>query len=1209
MKLPTKLYFTYFIVSLPLYLLIFFWTQHLHRIRASQQLSTLTEFHLHKIAASCSQIEGTLDPVMQDLTFLTKTIDYTELDNPVIREQISTAYCDFADQKEVYDQVSFLNPNGQELIHIYRNQTDAKPVSDRKLRNRSDLVDIVKLGNSLENEAYVSLFSEKNRTQSRKPIIRVGLPVFNHAQRVGMIVLSYPARPLFNKINDPCAMLLSGPLNGLGYETATLNAARQLQIQRNFSTQFPEAWRYISAHDEGQIHTQNNTFLFKQISPISTDLRNTYHPNSTFPRWTLVHQIDAKTLAQIDKTVDQELALHKITLNTALFIIVLLLALSRSTTLNAAKVTANSEREYRDLFANMMNGFALHEMIFDENGIAIDYRFIKVNKAFEELTNRQSSELIGHTVKEVFPATEAFWIQNFAKVLSTGESARLDHYSDELDKYFAVSAYKVSDTHFATIARDVSLGRRARTANEHQSKKLQSLFDTTGAGLFLTDTSGDILECNSALERILGYAHHELIGLNYTQLVPEEFRSATIDRMARLKAGEAIDSVAGKGLTKDKKIITIIINLHPAVNDKNEVTQFVISIMDITQREQAEEWASALSERLTLATDSAELGIWDWDVANNALTWDDRMCDFYGIKKEDFCGAYDAWAARIHPDDVSLATKEVEAALRGDITFQTTFRIVKPDGAVRHLRAWANVYRDEKGNPTRMIGVNADITSLKQSEQHLMASEQRYRFLSDASHEAVILCTNGIIMEANQHFLQLTGKTKHELHHGIQLNTILDPSALLTGQTVTLTLVQTESNQAKPVLAEVSLMHHEYQNEKIDVLVIRDISAQKETEEMLILAKMRAEAANHAKSEFLTTMSHELRTPMNGIMGMTELMGDTHLDEEQHEYVETIRESSRALLEIINDLLDLAGIENGRITLQKSSLDLYETATLVVELLRPQASKKGINLAFSYDPDLPREFIGDAGRLRQVIINLMGNAVKFTDSGYVRLAIKTEAVSKEGVLVRIEITDTGIGIPQEKLDVVFEKFTQVDQSNTRRYEGTGLGLNITKRLVELMEGSISCESNINQGSTFTVVLPLPLFADDSLDNAPEGPNLPRNLTVLLATDNLTDRITIEHMLNKAGCSTVNATTGKEAVQIAIQEDFDLILMDTNMPKMSGLNATVRLRAAGIKTPIIALKPRTSGPDPAYVDAGMNDYLTLPINPELLFNVLTQISKA
>jgi signal transduction histidine kinase/ActR/RegA family two-component response regulator len=399
---------------------------------------------------------------------------------------------------------------------------------------------------------------------------------------------------------------------------------------------------------------------------------------------------------------------------------------------------------------------------------------------------------------------------------------------------------------------------------------------------------------------------------------------------------------------------------------------------------------------------------------------------------------------------------------------------------------------------------------------------------------------------------------------------------------------------------------------------VRDMAQQRHDEEVLRQAKDAAEKANAAKSEFLANMSHEIRTPMNGVLGMTDLALDLSQDPTQREYLRIVKASAQSLLVILNDVLDFSKIEAGMLSVEAIAFPLVETTDELLSTLRARAIKKGLELQVNYAPDLPPHVIGDPVRLRQIITNLCDNAIKFTTEGGVFLSVTSTRKNDEHEL-HFSIRDTGIGIPVDKQKGIFEAFTQADTSTTRQFGGTGLGLTICVRLVELMGGKIWLESTPGQGTTFHFTLVFQSAAAarssekivDTLDNAEAGRT--RSLQVLLVEDHPINQKLAMTLLKKWGHHVVLARDGQEAVDLFVTQAWDIVLMDMQMPVMGGLEATRLIRAGeapGQHTPIIALTANALDSDrEASKLAGMDGHLAKPFTSDSLKEALHAFAAA
>ncbi len=377
-------------------------------------------------------------------------------------------------------------------------------------------------------------------------------------------------------------------------------------------------------------------------------------------------------------------------------------------------------------------------------------------------------------------------------------------------------------------------------------------------------------------------------------------------------------------------------------------------------------------------------------------------------------------------------------------------------------------------------------------------------------------------------------------------------------------------------------------------------------------AQQKAIDAIEIKSQFLANISHELRTPLNAVLGMSELLGDTDLDSEQQELVDTILNSGKSLLHLINDTLDFSKLEAKKISLENIHFDLHETIQSVHQTFRSQCRLKNLDCEVNMDENLSRYYMGDPLRIKQVLLNLISNSIKFTQQGKIDIKLAQSAIENDLAYIKFSVTDTGIGIAKENQQKLFDCFHQVDSSTTRKFGGTGLGLAICKQLVELMQGEMTVNSQVNCGSAFSFTLPLQVSFENSEsrpDDNTETDLSDKNAEILLVEDDKINQMVAQKLLEKQGFSCDIAETGLEAIQLLKLKNYDLVFMDMQMPQMGGLEATRIIRQAdsGVINPqviILAMTANTMESDRHLcLQAGMNDFMTKPVSRQQLVKKL------
>jgi PAS domain S-box-containing protein len=546
----------------------------------------------------------------------------------------------------------------------------------------------------------------------------------------------------------------------------------------------------------------------------------------------------------------------------------------------------------------------------------------------------------------------------------------------------------------------------------------------------------------------------------------------------------------------------------------------------------------------------------------------------------------------------------------------------------------ASVLSKTNDSESGTVFVAQDITERKCAELELKDREARLRAVLDNTIDGIIVINEwGVINSFNPAAEKIFGygtgealgeditvmmpepyRNKHTQGIRKYINTgkskILGKSLEVEGLT----------KDCKVFPLEINITELRIEHQRFFTGIVRDISERKKIEEELLSAKQQAESANHAKSAFLASMSHEIRTPMNAIIGMSDLLLETTLDEEQIEYVQTFRRAGSTLLTLINDILDLSKIEADHLELDHTDFNLRDVIEKTCEVIASSAHEKGLEIAYKISSEVPARLIGDPTRLGQIIMNLLSNAIKFTGQGEVVVDItpfkeKTTTTSSQSaennmMAILFNVRDSGIGISKDNVGKIFEKFTQADSSTTRRYGGTGLGLTICRKLAELMGGTIWVESIEGQGSTFSFTTRLEISRKSPEDETVPASDL-KGLSAIIVDDNTTNRLILRETLSDWGVTTKEAESGKQCLEMLTRESFDFILLDYNMPEMDGFEVVEEIQHArkltGDKTSnmkiIMLTSDAVSGDKARAMALGMSNYLTKPVKRSLLLNTI------
>jgi PAS domain S-box-containing protein len=913
----------------------------------------------------------------------------------------------------------------------------------------------------------------------------------------------------------------------------------------------------------------------------------------------------------------------------------------------------SAERESEDRYR------LLAESASDMVGIySADGHCLYMSPSSENTLGYFPEELVGKTIFQFMPREEhepLEWANVGLQAAPLGSTTthltRLRHKRGHLIHVeFAARIVAGEDGTLRIVAacRDVTVRIEAQRALEERSKELvranasaqrsaalvreaEALFK----GIFesspdvnivydLTDNTFSLNTMNEAAERSLGATVAEMRGKELRDLFPP----ARAQR-AQQNMEEAISAGKGRHTSEEKTPagddVVFDVRVVPLYNAVGEVRRVFVGKRDVSELKRAEVAALQANVLMQTAEKIAHIGYCTLDLMTEQMTWSDELWAILELDPKHGTPSIDKMIERRHPDDSEeIARVLADAIASGVPDYEISYRMLLPSGKMRHILARGTIRR-EAGVAISIFGVLLDISELKYAEEKARESDLRYRLMAENATDIIITTDlRGRPTFVSPSSATVTGYTSEE-RMGQRPESVIHPDDIQQLRAGFRALRRGESAQCvrwrtwhktlqKWVWLESSpaLLRDPASQVVTGYLdVIREVTVQKAQEDALSAARLQAEEAMHSKEHFLANMSHELRTPLNSIIGFSRLLNERNgLSPEDQRRVRMVHSAGLALHTVVDNVLDFSKLEADKLVLDCSAFDAAAFFTNTVSLLEPQAATRDVRLHVDVDPHLPPRLIGDSGRLRQVLLNLLSNAVKFTKDGSVTTKIILVERQDCDARLRIEVIDTGGGIPEDKLATLFNRFVQANASVARHYGGTGLGLAISRQLVTLMGGEIGVTSELGAGSTFWFEITLRVA--DAQECSEHEQSRPRTLSfkdkrILVVDDVDLNRELMLAMLSKYGCKVELAEDGAEALKVLEVQSFDLVLMDCQMPVMDGFAATraIRGQAGNAATlPIVAL---TASAQPEHLArcraAGMNDHLTKPLNPHALEDVL------
>ncbi len=831
------------------------------------------------------------------------------------------------------------------------------------------------------------------------------------------------------------------------------------------------------------------------------------------------------------------------------------------------------ESQFKDSLEILVDGIFIIELE--------SLNFVYVNEGAVKQTGYSREQLLKMTPLLIKPEFTEAQFRAMLRPLRTGEKEALSFTTVHKTQAGALIPVEVimqalphTDQHIvhsiATI-RDISQLRKAELATQEAHQRLLAVFDGLDALVYVSDfETYEIRYINNHTQNLYG----NVIGKHCWEIFWGNLQPQ--DHPCDFCHNPCLLNAEGKFSTETMswELYDPVRETWYQIHDSSILwidgcLAHLSIAYDITASKQAAEELHRNQERFALAVQVGKMGVWDFDLLKRELYLDPNLKALLGYDDHEISNSIEEWAEYLHPEDKLAVLQELKSSIQGVTThFSSEHRKLHKDGSIRWMLINSIIMRDAYGKAYRILGTDIDITERKQAEDMVRQGEQRLQML--ISHVPMIL----FALDRQGCFTLLRGKglgllslEQDELlgesafkYYKDQLPFLGDLQRALRGESFS-SITQLPNRKINAQHYEKSVLEIQYSplRDKKNhlagtIAVAMDITERRRYEEELRRAKELAEGASRSKSEFLAAMSHEIRTPMNGIIGVTDLLLRTPMNSQQQHYVDMIRNSGEGLLHVINDILDFSKIEAGKLSLEQIEFNLHLLLEEVVSLFATTAQRKHLEVVCQYPIKLDRYLLGDPSRLRQVLNNLLGNAIKFTEQGEVSVHVSLLEETQDNVILHFEVRDTGIGIDSQIGERLFKPFTQADSSTTRHYGGTGLGLAISRRLVQLMGGEIGLTSQAGKGTTLW--FNLPIQKSTTLHEHKYIAPL-ENLNILILEDNKTQALVLEEQLNHWKIHTVIVSDAIEALSHINQSDvlgkpFDVILIDYTLPQVDGI---------------------------------------------------------